>query len=170
MRRAIIAGGALALALAIPCMVPGAAVAAEESAHAYPEARPFDRTRDAAADLAAAQARVAGTDRAVLAVFGTNACHDSRAFAGWLASERFAPMVAARYDVVWIDVGAKDRNLDVARRIGLNGIKGTPTVAVIDGRGRLRNRRAAPAWRNAASRSGDAIYAALDREPATAGR
>ena len=163
----------LALLIAAP-LVPGtASLHAEtvaDAAHPYPEARPFDRTRDAAADLAAAQARVAGTDRAVLAVFGTNACHDSRAFAGWLSSDRFAPMVAARYEVVWIDVGAKDRNIEVARSIGLKGIAGTPTVAVIDASRHLLNRDTAPKWRNAASRSGEEIYAALDRDPASAGR
>ena len=37
-------------------------------------------------------------------------------------------------------------------------IKGTPTVAVLDTEGRVLNRKAAPKWRNAASRSDDDIY------------
>ena len=37
-------------------------------------------------------------------------------------------------------------------------IKGTPTVAILDGDGRVLNRKAAPRWRNAASRSDDDIY------------
>lgn len=52
----------------------------------------------------------------------------------------------------------RGRNPDVAKRFGFKKIKGTPTIAVVDAQGRVLNRKAAPKWRNAASRSDDEIY------------
>ena len=40
-------------------------------------------------------------------------------------------------------------------------IKGTPTVAILDARGHVLNRKAAPKWRNAASRNMQEIQTEL---------
>ncbi len=93
---------------------------------------------------------------------GANWCHDSRALAGWLAEPRFAAMLDAKYELVYVDVGYKDRNIDIAQRFGLDAIKGTPTVLVLSSGGALLNRRSAPKWRNAASREEDDIFAYFD--------
>jgi hypothetical protein len=53
---------------------------------------------------------------------------------------------------------AQRRNLDLARRFGLDGIKGTPTVLIVDDTGKPMNLRDVPKWSNARSRSTDAIY------------
>lgn len=104
---------------------------------------------------------VKGSDKRVLLVMGTNRCRDSAYFANIIDTPRFVEEIAQRYRVVFVDVGSpqtgQGRNLDVARRFGFE-IKGTPTVAIIDGDGRVLNRKAAPKWRNAASRSDDDIY------------
>lgn len=146
----------LALAFALPVMVAAAP---------HPEARPFGRPEQAPAEVQAALARAAATSRRVLLVFGANWCHDSRALAGWFATPRFKTMLADRYELVWINVGdapgEKDRNGDLARRFGLAGIAGTPTVLILDAAGKPLNLSEAPGWKNAASRSGDAIYAAF---------
>ena len=49
------------------------------------------------------------------------------------------------------------RNPAVPKRFKFK-IKGTPTIAVLDADGNVLNRKAAPKWRNAASRSDDDIY------------
>lgn len=112
-----------------------------------------------AIDAALAAARKSG--KPVLLVMGTGGCHDSAWFANLLATDRFAP-VRDRYEIVYADIGMPHvrglgRNPDVPKRFRFK-IKGTPTIAVLDAAGRVLNRKAAPKWRNAASRSDDDIY------------
>lgn len=125
---------------------------------AHLEARPFDEKADAKAQVDAAIRRAYDQDKGVIVVFGANWCHDSRALAGWFATDRFKTMLGERYEIVWVDVGQKDKNLDLARRFGLDGISGTPTVLVLDGAGNPLNIKDAPKWRNASTRSEASIY------------
>lgn len=153
------------VAAPISAIASPASVQTNEAEGTPPEARPFTPPERAPADVAAAQARAATNGHRVLLVFGANWCHDSRALAGWFATPRFAAMLRDRYELVWINVGdragQKNRNRDLARRFGLDAIKGTPTVLMLDSAGQPLNLADAPSWRNAATRSGDAIYAAL---------
>jgi thiol-disulfide isomerase/thioredoxin len=126
-----------------------------------PEASPFDPKADAKAEVDAALVRAKTGNRMALIVMGANWCHDSRALAGWFAQPRFAAMIVSRYELVYVDVGYKDRNIDIARRFGLKSIKGTPTVMIVNGNGKLLNKKDSPTWRNAASRSEQAIYKAF---------
>ena len=123
----------------------------------------FDPARDAAADVDAALERAAATGKSVLLVMGGSWCHDSIALADLFASQRFQTMLAPRYELVFIDVGHRDRNLDIARRFGLAGIEGTPTVLILGPDGNPRNLDDAPRWRNAASRKPDAVYRHFSR-------
>lgn len=145
------------LALAVPSSLIGAA----EVELGHPEARPFDKEADAKAAVDAALVRAKLGKRMVLIVMGANWCHDSRALAGWLAQSHFATMIISRYELVYVDVGQRDRNIDIARRFGLKSIKGTPTVMIISAEGKLLNRKDAPKWRNSASRTPSAIYKAF---------
>ena len=138
--------------------IPGIAAPYETAA--------FDAAADpnAAIDAALAAARQSG--KPVLLIMGTNDCHDSAWLANLLTADRFAP-VRARYEIVHADIGmphvrGRGRHPDVPKRFGFK-IKGTPTVAILDADGEVLNRKAAPKWRNAASRSDDAIYAELMR-------
>lgn len=127
-----------------------------ESGH--PEARPFNRARDARADLDAALEKAARSGNNVLLVMGANWCHDSRALSGWFASPRFKRMVADQYELVFVDVGFKDRNIDIAQSFGIETIKGTPTVLVVSPEAEHLNPETAPTWRNAASRSEEEVF------------
>jgi hypothetical protein len=154
--------GMLALALA------GCATTPEVPAH--PEARLYSASADAGADVDAALARAAVNGKRVLLVMGANWCHDSRALAGWLETPRFA---ALAYEIVYIDVGVPQtgagRNLDIPRRFGLAEMQGTPALLVLTPEGRAVNLDSAATWRNAASRSEEAIHtelAALAGRPA----
>ncbi|WP_086608562.1 thioredoxin family protein [Erythrobacter donghaensis] len=146
--------GLLALALAACATVP--------AAPAHPEARLYVPEADAASDVDAALARAAASGKRVLLVMGGNWCHDSRALAGWLETPRFAALIAERYEVVYVDVGVpqtgEGRNLDIAQRFGLDEFPGTPALLVLTAKGELLNRDTAASWRNAASRSEDAIF------------
>lgn len=141
---------------------------------AHPEARPYAVVPNANAQVDAALSRAAANGKRVLLVMGANWCHDSRALAGWLETPRFTAMVAERYELVFVNVGMPQsgggHNLDIALRFGLNEFPGTPAVLVLTGDGALVNADTAASWRNAATRSEDAIIAeltALAEVPAT---
>jgi thiol-disulfide isomerase/thioredoxin len=150
----------LASAWAMPVAAPSVTLT-EKAAVAHPEASPFNPKANAKAEVDAALARAAAKDKYGLIVLGANWCHDSRALAGWFETPRFAGMIAARYQLVYVDVGYKDRNIDIAQRFGIKKIKGTPTVLIVDGKGKLLNKKDAPTWRNASTRSEGEIYMAF---------
>lgn len=156
MIRAAIASS-LALALGACATVPDAAP--------HPEARSYAVTANAMSDVDAALARTAANGKRVLVVLGANWCHDSRALAGWLETPRFVALTAERYEVVFVNVGMPQsgdgHNLDVARRFGLAEMPGTPALLVLTAEGRAVNLDTAASWRNAASRSEEAVYAEL---------
>ena len=151
------------LLLAVSATVAPQAAQADKAEIDHPEARPFEPAADAAAAVDAALARALAADKRVILVLGGNWCHDSRGLAGWFVQPRFAAMLAPKYEIVYVDVGHRDRNLAIARRYGIEEIKGTPTVLVLSPSGELLNRRSAPKWRNAASRGKDDIFAYFDQ-------
>ena len=132
---------------------------------AQPDAKSYAVSAHAMGDVDAALTRAAASGKRVLLVMGANWCHDSTALAGWLESPRFAALTAERYEVVFVDVGVPQtgdgRNLDIAQRFGLDDVPGTPALLVLTADGRAANLATAASWRNAASRSEDAIYTEL---------
>lgn len=141
-----------------------ASCAASAAPH-HPEGRPYAAKVDAAAAVDTALARASTSGKRVLLVMGANWCHDSRALAGWLETPRFAALVAERFELVFVDVGSPQsgtgRNLAIAQRFGLESVSGTPSLLVLSSGGELLNPDTASRWRNAASRSEEAIYAEL---------
>jgi hypothetical protein len=127
----------------------------------------FDPMRDAATDLDLALRTAQVNGKRIIVIMGANWCHDSAALANLLDSRRFVGMINDRYEVVFVDSGTpqtgKGRNLDIAKRFGVKKVKSTPLVFVLSPDGKLLNsRRDAISWRNAASRSEDAIFAYFD--------
>nr|WP_183214696.1 thioredoxin family protein [Brevundimonas variabilis] len=120
---------------------------------------------NASADVDAALARARQSGKRVLLVMGANWCHDSRVLAGWLATDRFAELVERKYEMVFVDIGMPrngDRpNLEIARRFGVPELPGSPNVLVLTSEGVLVNPTTATTWRNAETRTGEAIYAEL---------
>ena len=149
----------LALSLAACATTP------EIATPAHPEAKSFAVSEDANADVDAALERAKVADKRVLLVMGANWCHDSRALAGWLETPRFQDLVAAEYELVFVNVGLPQtgdgHNLGIAHRFGLEQPEGTPNVLALTADGTLVNGDTATTWRNAASRSEDAIYEEL---------
>ena len=86
---------------------------AEAAVAGQPEARPFEESADATAQVNAALARAQLNEKRAILVLGANWCHDSRGLAGWFAQPRFAAMLEAKYELVYVDVGHKDRNIEI---------------------------------------------------------
>lgn len=170
MHRAMVA----ALLLAQPAMLSaqaGGTAANDPAAVVYdpsPTDVAFDPSRNATADVDAALAAARTSGKHVLLILGGSWCHDSMALWDLFHTPRSATMLADRYETVWVDVGHRDRNIDIARRFGLDGIHGTPTVLILTPQGTATNLEDAPTWRNAASRKPDAIYRYFSRAVAPA--
>lgn len=152
---------AAALALSACASIPDAPAAY------HPEARVYDASRDASADVDAALQRATSNGKHVMLVMGANWCHDSRALAGWLDTPRFRQLIEDEYELVFVNVGMPQtgdgHNLNLARRFGIEKLPGTPNLLVLTPTGSLVNAETATSWRNAASRSEDEIYDELAR-------
>lgn len=151
---------AIAVALFLLPAPVGAQPGDEPAAEGQPDALLFDPARDAMADIDAALTAAAAGGRHVMIIFGGDWCHDSRALTELFAQDRFAAMLADRYEIVHVHVprAHDQRSIAAGHRFGLGNIVGTPTVLILTADGRPTNLTDAPRWRNAASRKPDAIY------------
>lgn len=142
------AGRAVALlALLAPAIAAAQVKAPRVSARSvawlpYPLPAPYDPRRDARHDVDAAIARAKQSGKPVLIDFGANWCINCRVLAGALALPEMRTWVADKFELVQVDIGRFDRNLDVVRRFGVRGLDGVPAIFVVDARtGKLRNKR-----------------------------
>lgn len=92
---------------------------------------PYDETADAKAAVARALAAAKAAGKPVLVVFGANWCEDCRALDKALKHPRNAAQMAREFEVVKVDVGNFDRNLDVALAYGNPIRKGIPAAVLL---------------------------------------
>ena len=92
---------------------------------------------DAKAEIKDALQRAGREHKRVLLVFGANWCYDCHVLD--LAFQRgdLAPLLAANYEVVHVDVGEGDKNQDLMQLYQVPMGKGIPALAVLDGTGKL---------------------------------
>lgn len=76
------------------------------------------------------QAAVAG--KRVAVVFGADWCPDHQALERSLQSQYVAPFVDGDFEVVVVDVGQRDRNLELMGEYGMAVERGIPAVAVLE--------------------------------------
>jgi len=93
--------------------------------------RPYDETADAPADVQHALAAAQGDHKKVLLVFGANWCEDCRALDKALQGSS-RTLIEDKFDVVKIDVGNFDKNLELDARYGHPIKNGIPAVVVLD--------------------------------------
>ncbi len=123
--------------------------------HHDDDPRPFDETRNASADVDAALAAAKVSGKKPLLVLGGNWCHDSRGLAAKFEQPELAAVIADHYELVWVDVGHRDRNLHIAARFGVAELYGTPTVLILSPEGALLNRESVHDWKTADSKPYD---------------
>lgn len=105
------------------------APAAERHIYPAPEQAP--------ADLAAALKNAASQHRRVILDFGGDWCTDCQVLDIYLHDSNNAPILDAGFVLVHINIGERDRNLDIAQRYGIPLNKGVPAMAVLDSSGKL---------------------------------
>lgn len=135
----------------------------EKSQKKNDDPRPFDASRNAMRDVDVALAAAQISGKNTLLVFGANWCHDSRGLAAKFERSELAQIIADHYELVWVDVGYSDRNLDVLKRFGVKRIYGTPVVLILSPESEVLNADSVHDWRAADSISYEETVAYFGR-------
>ncbi|HUA63261.1 MAG TPA: thioredoxin family protein [Verrucomicrobiae bacterium] len=98
---------------------------------------PYRPDADARKDVAAAQARARASHKVVMVIFGANWCEDCRVLHNNLDSAALHDYVQSHFEVVSVDVGQFDKNLDVVKSAGADLKKGIPVAAFLSSDGAL---------------------------------
>ncbi|MCT8001777.1 thioredoxin family protein [Sphingomonas sanguinis] len=119
------------LAAAGPVTAPRVGVASFE---ALPKPLPLPyHAGDAKAEIAAARARAVKAHKRVLIDLGGNWCLDCRLLAGTMELPQFRSFVSKHFEVVTVDVGRFDQNMDIPASYGIKGrLAGVPAVLIVD--------------------------------------
>jgi thioredoxin 1 len=97
---------------------------------------PYNEAANAKADVQQALDAARADHKQILLVFGANWCPDCRELDKALRGTSRA-LIEGRFDVVKIDVGNFDKNLDLAQRYGNPIKKGIPAVVVLGADGQI---------------------------------
>ncbi|RYE53549.1 MAG: thioredoxin family protein [Rhizobiaceae bacterium] len=119
---------------------------------------PYDPSANAKQDVAKAFAAAKSRHVPVLIVFGANWCEDCRALDGALRKERAASLMTGSFQVVKVDVGEFDRNLDVNATYGDPIKGGIPAAVLVAPEGKLLYSTKAGELANARTMSESSIY------------
>jgi len=137
MRRAATVFASLAalalLPAAAPVPAPRVGVASFER---LPQPLPLPyHAGSAKAAVAQARARAIKSHKRLLIDLGGNWCLDCRLLAGVMELPQMRPFVAKHFEVVTVDVGRFDQNLDIPAHYGIKDrLKGVPAVLIVDPR------------------------------------
>jgi thiol-disulfide isomerase/thioredoxin len=100
---------------------------------ATPLPYPYDESADANAAVARARARALAHHKLLLIDLGGNWCGDCRVLAGTMALPEVKAFVDAHYEVVTVDVGRFDRNLQIPAHYGIKSrLEGVPSLLIVD--------------------------------------
>ena len=91
-----------------------------------------DGSADSRRRIDEARQQAAITGKRVAVVFGADWCPDHQALERSLQSQYVAPFVDGAFEVVIVDVGQRDRNLELMGEYGMAVERGIPTVAVLE--------------------------------------
>jgi thiol-disulfide isomerase/thioredoxin len=127
-------------AVAAPLLIAAAPAAAPRvnvaSFDALPQPLPLPyHAGNAKAEVAAARARALKAHKRLLIDLGGNWCLDCRLLAGVMDLPQMKPFVAKHFEVVTVDVGRFDQNLDIPASYGIKGrLAGVPAILIVDPR------------------------------------
>ena len=104
------------------------------------ERTPYDTNADATAAVDAAFARAKQDGKRVLIDMGGNWCGDCIVLANIMQLPEMKPFVAAHFEVVTVDVGRFDKNLQIPARFGITTrLEGVPAVIIAEPDGSFVN-------------------------------
>lgn len=134
------------------CVIPAFALTAQASAATAPRVSitslkeltvpdaPYDTTANADAQVDAAIARAKKDGKEVLIDLGGNWCADCRIMAGLMDLPEMRTFLKAHYEMVSVDVGRFNRNLQIPARYGITTrLEGVPAFLIATPDGKLLN-------------------------------
>ena len=119
---------------------------------------PYDTTADASADIQQALVRAKATHTPVLLIFGANWCEDCRALDGSLKTDKNAALMKHEFQLVKIDVGNFDHNLDVSNRYGNPIGNGIPAAVIVSPNNKILYSTRAGELSDARRMDADGVY------------
>jgi thiol:disulfide interchange protein len=122
----------IALASALTCFIVAAGSPARA---AQPDIYP--PPGQASADIAAALKSAAAAHKRVILDFGGNWCTDCHVLDFYFHDAENAPLLAANYVLVHVNIGHIDANADIASRYQVPLSKGVPAIAVLNAKGKV---------------------------------
>ena len=127
---------ALALVSPASAAIPAPHVRAQSFDQlAQPLPLPYDESADAMAAVDKARARARVGHKLLLIDLGGNWCLDCRILAGTIDLPEVGAFVRRHYELVTVDVGRFDKNLNVPARYGITQrLGGVPALLVVDPR------------------------------------
>lgn len=126
--------------------------------HAAVKDGPYSATADAKAEVRQALAQARKNNKTVLVFFGANWCEDCRSLGRALELPRNASLMAQDFNVVKVDVGDFDRNLDVVDQFGGPIAKGIPAAVLLSPDGKVRYATKAGELSNARRMSAEGVH------------
>jgi len=135
LRYLIFAAAPLALtAAAPPDTAPRLAIASFEQLP-KPLPLPYDEHANADKQVAAAKARARQSGKRLIIDLGGNWCLDCRLLAATMDLPGLKPWLARRYEIVTVDIGRLDKNLQIPARYGIRSrLEGVPALLIVDPR------------------------------------
>ncbi|MGI9024005.1 MAG: thioredoxin family protein [Burkholderiaceae bacterium] len=146
-------------ASARPAIAPIAPLPEQPGDQAAKIALPYDEAANPHRDLQNALAKARTSGKRVLVVFGANWCQDCRVLdREFHAGGKTAELVRSHYELVKVDVGHFDKNLDFAKLYGEPIKKGIPSVVVVTPTNQVVYQTRAGELADARGMGGDGLY------------
>jgi thiol:disulfide interchange protein len=97
----------------------------------------YNEKADARAEVKEALKKAKAEHKRVILVFGANWCFDCHVLDAAFHRSDLAPVLAANYEVVHVDIGRGEKNQDLMRQYEVPMKRGIPGLAVLDADGKL---------------------------------
>jgi len=97
-------------------------------------------------------------DKQPVVIFGGNWCPDCRILDGTLAMPTIKKFLQQHYQVMHIDVGRYDRNMELMNHLNIEPKKGVPRVVILDFKKNIVNSSTSSEWTTARDRKEQEIY------------
>jgi thioredoxin 1 len=136
--------------------------------NAYAVELPYNPSADANAEVQQALVVAKAKHMPVLLIFGANWCEDCRALDHALKTEKNAALIRQQFQVVKIDVGNFDHNLDLAQRYDNPTKNGIPAAVILSAEGKLLYSTRAGELSNARRMNDEGVYGFFKQAIATA--
>ena len=124
---------------------------------------PYDEKADAEHDVAAAFQRAKASGKRVLIDFGGNWCPDCRVLMGVMTLPEMQAFLKVHYEVVTVDIGMFNKNLQIPARFGIAKLTGVPSIIVAEPDGKPLNSAQSAELADARSMTPSGIAAWLAR-------